>query len=178
MQLPERDHLSHSKQFLESRLAILFGGRTAEEIIFGPDNVTTGAANDIQVATQTARVMVTAFGMSEKLGRVRYQANEQEVFLGHCRDPDAERLGGTAQLIDQEVRRPDRGAECQGQTDPDRPSRGPATSSPRRCSSTRRSPTTRSARSCAARRSCATTPAAPARPTAAAEPRRRRLRAY
>src|SRR3981189_1605919 len=79
MQLPERDHLSHTKQFLESRLAIMFGGRTAEEIIFGPENVTTGAASDIQVATHTAPGMITAFGMSEKLGRVRYQANEQEV---------------------------------------------------------------------------------------------------
>jgi cell division protease FtsH len=62
----------------------MFGGRIAEEIIFGPENVTTGAASDIQVATQTARGMITAFGMSEKLGRVRYQANEQEVFLGHA----------------------------------------------------------------------------------------------
>jgi cell division protease FtsH len=105
MQLPERDHLSHSKQFLESRLAILFGGRTAEEIIFGPENVTTGAANDIQVATQTARVMVTAFGMSEKLGRVRYQANEQEVFLGHAVTQTQNVSEHTAQIIDQEVRR-------------------------------------------------------------------------
>jgi cell division protease FtsH len=105
MQLPERDHLSHSKQFLESRLAIMFGGRIAEEIIFGPENVTTGAANDIQVATQTARVMVTAFGMSEKLGRVRYQANEQEVFLGHAVTQTQNVSEATAQLIDQEVRR-------------------------------------------------------------------------
>jgi cell division protease FtsH len=105
MQLPERDHLSHSKQFLESRLAILFGGRIAEEIIFGPENVTTGAANDIQVATQTARVMITAFGMSEKLGRVRYQANEQEVFLGHAVTQTQNVSEATAQIIDQEVRR-------------------------------------------------------------------------
>jgi cell division protease FtsH len=105
MQLPERDHLSHSKQFLESRLAIMFGGRIAEEIIFGPENVTTGAANDIQVATQTARVMVTAFGMSEKLGRVRYQANEQEVFLGHAVTQTQNVSEATAQVIDQEVRR-------------------------------------------------------------------------
>ena len=105
MQLPERDHLSHTKQFLESRLAILFGGRTAEEIIFGPENVTTGAASDIQVATQTARGMITAFGMSEKLGRVRYQANEQEVFLGHAVTQTQNVSEATAQLIDQEVRR-------------------------------------------------------------------------
>ena len=105
MQLPERDHLSHTKQFLESRLAIMFGGRIAEEIIFGPENVTTGAASDIQVATQTARGMVTAFGMSDKLGRVRYQANEQEVFLGHAVTQTQNVSEATAQLIDQEVRR-------------------------------------------------------------------------
>jgi cell division protease FtsH len=105
MQLPERDHLSHTKQFLESRLAIMFGGRIAEEIIFGPENVTTGAASDIQVATQTARGMITAFGMSEKLGRVRYQANEQEVFLGHAVTQTQNVSEATAQIIDQEVRR-------------------------------------------------------------------------
>ena len=105
MQLPERDHLSHTKLFLESRLAILFGGRTAEEIIFGPDNVTTGAASDIQVATQMARGMITAYGMSDKLGRVRYQANEQEVFLGHAVTQTQNVSEATAQIIDQEVRR-------------------------------------------------------------------------
>jgi len=105
MQLPERDHLSHTKQFLESRLAILFGGRTAEEIIFGPENVTTGAASDIQMATQTARAMITSFGMSDKLGRVRYQANEQEVFLGHSVAQTQNISEATSQIIDQEVRR-------------------------------------------------------------------------
>ena len=105
MQLPERDHLSHTKQYLESRLAIMFGGRLAEELVFGPDNVTTGAASDIQVATQTARGMITAYGMSEKLGRVRYQANEQEVFLGHAVTQTQNVSEATAQLIDQEVRR-------------------------------------------------------------------------
>jgi cell division protease FtsH len=105
MQLPERDHLSHTKLFLESRLAILFGGRIAEEIIFGAENVTTGAASDIQVATQMARGMITAYGMSEKLGRVRYQANEQEVFLGHAVTQTQNVSEATAQLIDQEVRR-------------------------------------------------------------------------
>jgi cell division protease FtsH len=105
MQLPERDHLSHTKQFLESRLAIMFGGRIAEEIIFGPENVTTGAASDIQIATQTARGMITAYGMSEKLGRVRYQANEQEVFLGHAVTQTQNVSEATAQIIDQEVRR-------------------------------------------------------------------------
>ena len=105
MQLPERDHLSHTKQYLESRLAIMFGGRLAEELVFGPENVTTGAASDIQVATQTARGMITAYGMSEKLGRVRYQANEQEVFLGHAVTQTQNVSEATAQIIDQEVRR-------------------------------------------------------------------------
>ena len=114
MQLPERDHLSHTKQFLESRLAIMFGGRIAEEIIFGPENVTTGAASDIQVATQTARGMITAFGMSEKLGRVRYQANEQEVFLGHAVTADAERLGGHRPADRPGGPPPDRGGRGQG----------------------------------------------------------------
>jgi len=113
MQLPERDHLSHTKLFLESRLAILFGGRTAEEIIFGPENVTTGAASDIQVATQMARGMITAYGMSDKLGRVRYQANEQEVFLGHAVTQTQNVSEATAQIIDQEVRRLIEEAETQ-----------------------------------------------------------------
>ena len=126
MQLPERDHLSHTKQFLESRLAIMFGGRIAEEIIFGPENVTTGAASDIQVATQTARGMITAFGMSEKLGRVRYQANEQEVFLGHAVTQTQNVSEATAQLIDQEVRRLIEEAEGKAKPDPDRPSGRPA----------------------------------------------------
>jgi cell division protease FtsH len=105
MQLPERDHLSHTKLYLESRLVILFGGRTAEELVFGPENVTTGASNDIQVATQMARAMITAYGMSDKLGRVRYQANEQEVFLGHAVTQTQNVSEATAQIIDQEVRR-------------------------------------------------------------------------
>src|SRR5258708_12089343 len=84
---------------------MMLGGRTAEEIIFGRENVTTGAASDIQVATQTARGMITAFGMSEKLGRVRYQANEQEVFLGHAVTQTQNVSEATSQLIDQEVRR-------------------------------------------------------------------------
>jgi cell division protease FtsH len=105
MQLPERDHLSHTKLFLESRLAILFGGRTAEEIIFGPENVTTGAASDIQMATQMARGMITVYGMSDRLGRVRYQANEQEIFIGHAVTQTQNVSEATAQIIDQEVRR-------------------------------------------------------------------------
>ena len=69
MNLPERDRLSISKSEMEARLAMMFGGRIAEELIFGPANVTTGAANDIMQATNMARAMVMEYGMSEKLGR-------------------------------------------------------------------------------------------------------------
>ncbi len=105
MSLPERDRFGYSKREMESRLASLFGGRLAEEIIFGADNVTTGASSDIQQATGTARRMVTEFGMSEKLGRVRYGENEQELFLGHSVTQTRGVSEATAQLIDSEVRR-------------------------------------------------------------------------
>ena len=105
MQLPERDKLSMSKIEMESRLAILFGGRVAEELIFGADHVTTGAGSDIQIATALARRMVTEWGMSEKLGRVRYNANEQEVFLGHSVTQTQNVSEATSELIDLEVRR-------------------------------------------------------------------------
>ncbi len=105
MMLPERDKYGHSKLELESKLAMSFGGRIAEELIFGPENVTTGAGGDIQQATAMARRMVTEFGMSDKLGRVRYNANEQEVFLGHSVTQQQNVSEATAQLIDAEVRR-------------------------------------------------------------------------
>src|SRR5674476_750883 len=70
--LPETDRYSHSKSSLESRLASLYGGRVAEELIFGEDKVTTGASNDIQRATQLARDMVTKYGLSEELGPMTY----------------------------------------------------------------------------------------------------------
>lgn len=103
--LPERDKLSITKTELQSRLAIAFGGRIAEEMIFGPENVTTGASSDIQSATYTARRMVTEVGMSEKLGRVRYSANEQEIFLGHSVSQQKNVSEATAEIIDQEIRR-------------------------------------------------------------------------
>ncbi len=105
MSLPERDRFGYSKREMESKLASMFGGRLAEEIIFGPENVTTGAASDIQQATAMARRMVTEFGMSEKLGRVRYNDNEQELFLGHSVTQTRGVSEATAQLIDSEVRR-------------------------------------------------------------------------
>ncbi|MFM2045447.1 MAG: ATP-dependent metalloprotease FtsH, partial [Pseudomonadota bacterium] len=105
MNLPERDKWTYSKQELESRLAMMFGGRVAEELIFGAEYVTTGAGNDIQQATNMARRMVTEFGMSDRLGRVRYSANEQEVFLGHSVTQTQNMSEATANLIDQEIRR-------------------------------------------------------------------------
>jgi cell division protease FtsH len=116
MSLPERDRFGYSKREMESRLASLFGGRLAEEIIFGADNVTTGASSDIQQATATARRMVTEFGMSEKLGRVRYGDNEQELFLGHSVTQTRGVSEATAQLIDSEVRRLIEEAETSART--------------------------------------------------------------
>jgi cell division protease FtsH len=102
--LPERDKHSVTKMELQSRLAVSYGGRVAEELIFGPDNVTTGAVSDIESATSIARRMVTEAGMSDKLGRVRYSSNEQEIFLGHSVTQQKNVSESTAQLIDEEVR--------------------------------------------------------------------------
>jgi cell division protease FtsH len=104
MSLPERDRLSHSKVEFKSRIAMTFGGRVAEELIFGPEKVTTGAGNDIMQATRLARAMVTEFGMSDKLGPIRYNANEQEIFLGHSVTQTQNVSEATAQVIDEEVR--------------------------------------------------------------------------
>ncbi|NQV82449.1 MAG: ATP-dependent zinc metalloprotease FtsH, partial [Rhodospirillales bacterium] len=105
MSLPERDRLSYSKMELESLLVVMFGGRVAEELVFGLENVTTGAGNDIQQATSWARRMVTEFGFSDKLGRLRYSDNEEEVFLGHSVARHKNVSDATAALIDDEVRR-------------------------------------------------------------------------
>ena len=105
MSLPERDQLSQSERQLLSLLAVMFGGRLAEELIFGKENITTGAGNDIQQATSIARRMVTEFGFSDKLGRLRYADNEEEVFLGHSVSRQKNVSDATARLIDEEVRR-------------------------------------------------------------------------
>jgi cell division protease FtsH len=102
--LPERDRLSYTRQYCVSRLASVFGGREAEILIFGPDNVTNGATGDIQQATRLSRAMVMEWGMSEKLGRVRYHGNEQEVFLGHSVTQTVNMSEETAKLIDDEIR--------------------------------------------------------------------------
>ncbi|MAH84690.1 MAG: cell division protein FtsH [Rhodospirillaceae bacterium TMED8] len=104
MSLPERDKLSQSEMQLKSLLAVMYGGRVAEELIFGKDNITTGAGNDIQQATNYARRMVTEFGFSEKLGPLRYADNEEEVFLGHSVARQKNMSDATAALIDDEVR--------------------------------------------------------------------------
>jgi cell division protease FtsH len=104
MSLPERDRNGYTKQYCVSNLASMFGGREAEVLVFGPDNVTNGATGDIQMATRMARAMVMEWGMSEKLGRVRYRGNEQEVFLGHSVAQSVNMSEETAKLIDEEVR--------------------------------------------------------------------------
>ena len=105
MFLPEQDRYSHSKQRLESQISSLFGGRIAEEIIFGSDAVTTGASNDIERATELARNMVTRWGLSEKLGPLMYTEEEGEVFLGRSVTQHKQMSDETAHVIDEEIRR-------------------------------------------------------------------------
>jgi len=105
MFLPERDKYSQSRMELEAMITSLFGGRVAEELIFGPEKVTTGASDDIRRATNLARRMVTEFGFSEKLGPLRYSENEEEVFLGHSVTQRKNVSEATATVIDEEIRR-------------------------------------------------------------------------
>ncbi|TDB61266.1 ATP-dependent zinc metalloprotease FtsH [Photorhabdus khanii] len=102
--LPEGDQISASRQKLESQISTLYGGRLAEEIIYGPDSVSTGASNDIKVATSIARNMVTQWGFSEKLGPLLYAEEEGEVFLGRSVAKAKHMSDETARLIDQEVK--------------------------------------------------------------------------
>jgi cell division protease FtsH len=105
MQLPEGDRYSMSYKYMVSRLAIMMGGRVAEEMKFGKENITSGAASDIDQATKLARAMVTRWGFSDKLGHVAYGDNQEEVFLGHSVARTQNVSEETAQLIDAEVRR-------------------------------------------------------------------------
>ena len=105
MQLPEKDKYSQSYTYLNSRLSILFAGRIAEEMIFGKDKVTTGASNDIAVATSIARRMVTEWGMSESLGPVAYEEPESEVFLGHSIARRKNIADKTAEEVDRQIRK-------------------------------------------------------------------------
>ncbi|MBT4933987.1 MAG: ATP-dependent metallopeptidase FtsH/Yme1/Tma family protein [Rhodospirillaceae bacterium] len=113
MSLPERDRYSYSKLELESKLAMMFGGRVAEELTFGAENITTGAGNDIQQATEMARRMVTEYGFSEKLGPQRYSENEEEIFLGRSVTQHKNVSDHTHQIIDSEVSRLIEEAEIQ-----------------------------------------------------------------
>jgi cell division protease FtsH len=105
MFLPETDRYSTSKRRLESRIATLFGGRVAEEIIFGPEYVTTGASNDIERATEIARNMVTKWGLSDRLGTLTYAEEDGEVFLGRSVTQHKQVGDKTRDAIDEEVRR-------------------------------------------------------------------------
>jgi cell division protease FtsH len=105
MSLPEKDRYSISKGWLEGRIAICFGGRVAEQLIYGEEHLNSGASNDILQATNMARRMVTEFGMSGKLGPLRYTENEEEVFLGHSVTQRKNISEDTARLIDEEIRR-------------------------------------------------------------------------
>ncbi len=105
MQLPERDKLSMSYEQMTSRLAIMMGGRIAEEMTFGQDKVTSGAQSDIEQATRLARMMVTRWGFSPELGTVAYGENQEEVFLGMSMGRQQNISEATAQKIDSEVRR-------------------------------------------------------------------------
>ncbi len=105
MQLPEGDRYSFKYKWMTSRLAIMMGGRVAEEIKFGKENITSGAQSDIQQATKLARAMVTQWGFSKELGTVAYGDNQEEVFLGYSMGKQQTLSEATSQKIDQEVRR-------------------------------------------------------------------------
>jgi cell division protease FtsH len=104
MYLPEADRYSVSKRRLESSLASLFGGRVAEELVFGADGVTTGAQNDIERATELARNMVTKWGLSKRLGPQTYSEEQGEVFLGRSVTQTKQVSDVTAHVIDEEIR--------------------------------------------------------------------------
>nr|WP_303683590.1 ATP-dependent zinc metalloprotease FtsH [Brevundimonas naejangsanensis] len=105
MQLPEGDRYSMKFQQMIDRIAIMAGGRVAEELIFGPESITSGASSDIEQATKLARAMVTRWGFSERLGTVAYGENQEEVFLGHSVSRSQNVSEETARIIDEEVRR-------------------------------------------------------------------------
>ena len=104
MFLPEEDRYSHSKQHLDSQISSLYGGRLAEELVFGHDKVTTGASNDIERATDLARNMVTKWGLSDKMGPLAYSEDEGEVFLGRSVTQHKNMSDDTAHAIDEEIR--------------------------------------------------------------------------
>ena len=104
MRLPERDQVSWTRAKLKADLAVAMGGRVAEELIFGYDKVTSGAAQDIKMATKLSRAMVQQFGMSDKLGPLAYGENEEEVFLGHSIARTQHLSDQTQKLVDEEIK--------------------------------------------------------------------------
>ena len=104
MFLPEEDRYSLSRERLESQICSLYGGRVAEELVFGPQAVTTGASNDIKRATEIARNMVTRWGMSTRLGPMTFEEDEGEVFLGRSVTQHKNVSDDTASTIDEEIR--------------------------------------------------------------------------
>ena len=105
MRLPERDNYSYHRDKMYANLAVSMGGRVAEELIFGYDKVSSGAASDIQYATGLARDMVTRWGLSDMLGPLQYAEPDEEVFLGYSVNRTRQMSNETAQLIDKEIRR-------------------------------------------------------------------------
>jgi cell division protease FtsH len=105
MFVPDEDRYNYTRQYLESQLAGLFGGRVAEEMIFGGDHVTTGASNDIEKATEIARNMVTKWGLSDRLGPLTYSENDSQPFMGRGVSQSREISDTTATAIDEEVKR-------------------------------------------------------------------------
>jgi cell division protease FtsH len=104
MSLPERDRLTMTKEWMEAKIAVAFGGRIAEKLIYGENHMNSGAASDIRMATDLARTMVTQYGMSEKLGPLMYTENQDEVFLGYSISQRKTLSDETAKLIDEEIR--------------------------------------------------------------------------
>jgi len=104
MRLPERDQLSMRFDQMKAHLVIATGGRIAEELIFGKDKITNGAASDIQMVTNLSKKMITEWGMSTKLGNLRYNNDSEEVFLGHSVAQSKNLSDSTAKIIDDEVR--------------------------------------------------------------------------
>merc|ERR1711871_1169327 len=105
MRLPEGDTVSMAKDKLYADLRVACGGRIAEEMIFGKDKVTTGASSDIKMVSDIARRMVTEWGLSDKLGFLAYEANEQEVFLGRSVSQQKNLSDNTASIVDEEIRK-------------------------------------------------------------------------
>ena len=105
MQLPERDELSQTREQLNAQMAIAMGGRVAEEIIFGDEKVTTGAASDIEQATKRARAMVMRAGLSKELGPMTYGENDEEIFLGRSVARHQHMSEETAKKVDSEKRK-------------------------------------------------------------------------